>query len=76
MIIPQLSDNLTRSGNIEIPAECPVCGGPAVSDEDGGTKTLNCTNPDCLAKHVKKFSHFVSRDALNIEGLSESDFSN
>lgn len=72
MIIPQISDNLTRSGNITIPGVCPVCGGAARIYEDGGTKTLNCVNPDCLAKHVKKFSHFVSRDALNIEGLSES----
>lgn len=72
MIIPQLSDNLTRSGNLEIPSVCPVCGGTAKVFEDGGTKTLKCINPDCLAKHVKKFSHFVSRDALNIEGLSES----
>ncbi len=72
MIIPQLSDNLTRSGNIEIPDTCPVCGGRTQIRDDEGTKTLVCTNPDCLAKHVKKFSHFVSRDALNIEGLSES----
>ncbi len=72
MIIPQLSDNMTRSGNIEIPTICPVCGGEARVFDDGGTKTLNCVNPDCLAKHVKKFSHFVSRDAINIEGLSES----
>ena len=72
MIIPQLAGNLTRSGNIEIPAVCPVCGGPTLIRDEEGTKTLNCVNPDCLAKHVKKFSHFVSRDALNIEGLSES----
>lgn len=72
MIIPQLSDNLTRSGRIEIPEVCPVCGGPTRIRDDEGTKTLICTNPDCLAKHVKSFEHFVSRDALNIEGLSES----
>ena len=72
MIIPQLAGNLTRSGNLEIPAVCPVCGGPTLIKDEDGTKTLNCVNPDCLAKHVKKFSHFVSRDALNIEGLSES----
>lgn len=72
MIIPQLSDNLTRSGNIEIPEVCPVCGGRTAIRDDEGTRTLNCTNPDCLAKHVKRFSHFVSRDALNIEGLSEA----
>ncbi len=72
MIIPQISDNLTRSGNIEIPTGCPVCGGETAIASDGGTRTLICTNPDCTAKHVKRFSHFVSRDALNIEGLSES----
>ena len=72
MIIPQIAGNLTRSGNVEIPDVCPVCGGPTRIKDEEGTKTLNCTNPDCLAKHVKKFSHFVSRDAMNIEGLSES----
>ena len=72
MIIPQLAGNLTRSGNIEIPPVCPVCGGATEIRDEEGTKTLHCTNPDCLAKHVKKFSHFVERDALNIEGLSES----
>ncbi len=72
MIIPQLAGNLTRSGCVEIPAACPVCGGPTMIRDEEGTKTLICVNPDCLAKHVKKFSHFVSRDALNIEGLSES----
>ena len=72
MIIPQLSDNLTRSANIEISEVCPVCVGPTRIRDDEGTKTLICTNPDCLAKHVKSFEHFVSRDALNIEGLSES----
>ena len=72
MIIPQLAGNLTRSGKIEIPETCPVCGGSTRVKEDEGTKTLICTNPDCLAKHVKRFEHFVSRDAMNIEGLSES----
>lgn len=71
MIIPQLSDNLTRSGNFEIPPSCPVCGGATEVRNENGTKTLMCTNPDCLAKHVKRFSHMVSRDAMNIEGLSE-----
>ena len=72
MIIPQISDNLTRSGKIEIPPLCPVCGGPTKVKEDNGTKVLTCTNPECLAKHVKKFSLLVSRDAMNIEGLSEA----
>lgn len=72
MIIPQLAGNLTRSRNIKIPETCPVCGGKTHVNEEEGTKTLICTNPDCLAKHVKRFEHFVSRDAMNIEGLSES----
>ncbi len=72
MIIPQISENLTRSGKMEIPSECPVCGGETVINDDEGTKTLHCVNPGCIAKQVKKFSHFVSRDALNIDGLSES----
>ena len=72
MIIPQLAGNLTRSKNIDIPDTCPVCGGKTRVRDEEGTKTLICTNPGCLAKHVKKFEHFVSRDAMNIEGLSES----
>ena len=72
MIIPQLSDNLTRSGRLEIPSVCPVCGGMTRVTEEDNTKTLICTNPDCIAKDVKRFSHFVSRDAMNIDGLSEA----
>lgn len=72
MIIPQLSDNLTRSGLLEIPASCPVCGGPTRITEEDNTKTLMCDNPSCLAKDVKRFSHFVSREAMNIDGLSEA----
>lgn len=71
MIIPQLSGNLIRSGSFHIPETCPVCGGATKVQSDGGTKVLTCTNPDCLAKQVKRFSLFVSRDAMNIEGLSE-----
>ena len=71
MILPQIADNLTRSGRLEIPAVCPVCGGATAVRQDAGTKTLICTNPACLAKQVKRFSLFVSRDAMNIEGLSE-----
>lgn len=72
MIIPQISDNLTRSANIEIPKTCPVCGGETKIKDEEGTKTLYCNNPNCPAKQVKSFEHFVSRDALNIEGLSEA----
>lgn len=71
MIIPQISANLTQSGNFQIPETCPVCGGETKVQSDSGTKVLVCTNPDCLAKQVKRFSLFVSRDAMNIEGLSE-----
>ncbi|MBQ0018375.1 MAG: NAD-dependent DNA ligase LigA [Clostridiales bacterium] len=71
MIIPQISGNLTRSSRLDIPAVCPVCGGATEIRDEEGTRTLICLNPDCLAKHVKKFSLFVSRDAMNIEGLSE-----
>ena len=71
MIIPQIGDNLTKSGNIELPSHCPVCDGATEIKLMTGTKALTCTNPNCLAKQVKRFSLFVSRDALNIEGLSE-----
>jgi len=71
MIIPQISDNLTRSGNLEIPKMCPVCGGATEVRRDGNATLLYCTNPDCPAKKVKSFAQMVSRDALNIDGLSE-----
>ena len=72
MIIPQISGNLTKSGGINIPSTCPVCGGTTTIHDEDGTRTLHCINPNCLAKDVKTFEHFVSRDALNIEGLSEA----
>ena len=72
MIIPQIAENLTRSGVKDIPKECPVCGGPTRISMENETKTLYCTNPKCQAKHVKSFTLFVSRDAMNIEGLSEA----
>lgn len=72
MIIPQIARNLTRSGVRDIPAVCPVCGGKTQIRQEGNAKTLYCTNPECQAKHVKAFTLFVSRDAMNIEGLSES----
>ena len=72
MIIPQIAENLTRSGVKDIPETCPVCGGATRIAMENETKTLYCTNPRCQAKHVKSFSLFVSRDAMNIEGLSEA----
>lgn len=72
MIIPQIVENLTRSGVRDIPEVCPVCGGKTEIRQVSNAKALYCTNPECQAKHIKSFSLFVSRDALNIEGLSES----
>ncbi len=71
MIIPQIADNLTRSGVKDIPETCPVCGGATEIRSVGDVKSLYCTNPDCQAKKIKGFALFVSRDALNIDGLSE-----
>lgn len=70
MIIPQLADNLTRSGNMEIPEACPVCGIQTIIKQENGVKSLYCPNHKCLAKQLKLFTHFVSRDAMNIDGLS------
>lgn len=71
MIIPQIAENLTRSGTLEIPAECPVCGGKTRIKRENDTEVLLCLNPDCAAKKIKSFSLFVSRSAMNIDGLSE-----
>ena len=71
MIIPQISDNLTRSGVRDIPKICPVCGGATEIRSVNDVKSLYCTNPECQAKKIKSFDLFVSRDALNIDGLSE-----
>ena len=71
MIIPQIADNRTRSGVRDIPEHCPVCGGATEIRSINEVKSLYCTNPDCQAKKMKGFALFVSRDALNIDGLSE-----
>ena len=72
MIIPQIAENLTRSGALEIPDACPVCGGKAIIKNETGVEVLFCINPDCPAKQIKSLSHFVSRNAMNIDGLSEA----
>ncbi len=77
MIIPQIAENLTRSGKMDIPKVCPACGGAteirrSVQGEADAVETLYCTNEQCSAKKIKAFTLFVSRDALNIEGLSEA----
>lgn len=70
MIIPQIAENITGSATIEIPEVCPVCGGPTGIKKANDTESLYCLNPDCQAKHIKRFEHFVSRNALNIDGIS------
>lgn len=72
MIIPQIAENLTRSGVRDIPEHCPVCQGATEIRQLSDAKTLYCTNPQCQAKHIKSFALFASRDAMNIDGLSES----
>jgi len=71
MIIPQIAENLTQSGTEEPPEKCPVCGKKTEIRKEGDVKTLICINPDCPAKKVKSFALMASRDALNIDGLSE-----
>lgn len=71
MIIPQIAENLTSSGNLEIPKVCPACGTQTVIKQDNGVKTLTCPNEACPAKKIKTFVDFVSRNAMNIEGISE-----
>lgn len=72
MIIPQIYENKTRSNLCPIPSHCPVCGGETELVQENGSVVLMCRNPDCYAKKIKSLSHFVSRDAMNIDGLSEA----
>ena len=72
MIIPQIAENLTCSNSIEIPTSCPVCGSVTTIKNENGVKSLYCMNEHCLAKKIKALTHFVSRDAMNMDGLSEA----
>lgn len=72
MIIPQIAENLTKSNQIEIPAHCPVCGAETEIKQDKETKTLICPNGNCKAQRLRAFVHYTTRDAMNIEGLSEA----
>lgn len=72
MIIPQIAENLTQSDNVIIPLHCPVCGGNTNLKSVNDVQSLYCVNPDCEAKKIKSFTHFVGRDAMNIDGLSEA----
>lgn len=71
MIIPQIAENHTRSGSVQIPDNCPVCGGKTEIRNMNDAKSLYCINEECQAKKIKLYTHFVSRDAMNIDGLSE-----
>lgn len=71
-IIPQIKDNLTRSNTCEIPSICPICGQPTSIVKENDSEVLMCDNPDCKGKLLGKLTHAVSRDALNVDGLSES----
>ena len=71
MVIPKIDDNLTRSNTLQIPTTCPCCGEPTQIKYTDNSKVLMCTNPDCTAKKIAQFTHFVSRKAMNIDGLSE-----
>lgn len=72
MIIPQISENLDMSDSLPIPDKCPVCGSPACMEQEADTMVLRCSGNDCPAKDLKAYVHFVERDAMNIEGLSEA----
>lgn len=72
MIIPQIGENLTKSGVKDIPSNCPACGGKTVIEKVNDVESLYCRNPECPAKAIKGFTLFVSRDAMNIDGLSEA----
>jgi DNA ligase (NAD+) len=71
MIIPQIAENLTKSGSEKPPATCPVCGSPTEIQDNANVRALYCPNPQCAAKQIGKFNHFVSRNAMNVDGMSE-----
>jgi DNA ligase (NAD+) len=72
MIIPQVAENITGSGPVRAPENCPVCGEQTDIKQESGVKVLFCANAECPAKHIKSYTHFVSRDAMGIDGLSEA----
>lgn len=72
MIIPQIEENLTKSGTVEVPCACPACGKETIIRNDNGIETLYCRNEECPAKAIKRFTLFVGRNAMNIDGMSEA----
>lgn len=75
MVIPKIDDNITRSNTLKIPTTCQCCGYPTEVKYTDNSKVLMCTNPDCPAKKLARFTHFVSRKCMNIDGLSEKTLS-
>ena len=71
MVIPKIDDNLTRSNTLVIPNKCPCCGADTIIKDTDNSQVLMCPNPDCTAKKIAQFTHFVSRKCMNIDGLSE-----
>jgi DNA ligase (NAD+) len=71
MVIPKIDDNLTRSNTLVIPTKCPCCGAETIIKDTDNSQVLMCPNPDCSAKKIAQFTHFVSRKCMNIDGLSE-----
>lgn len=72
MVVPKIDGNLTRSNTLEIPSKCPCCGADTVIKDTDNSQVLMCVNPDCAAKKIAQFVHFVSRKCMNIDGLSEA----
>lgn len=72
MVIPKIDDNLTRSNTLSIPDKCPCCGSETIIKDTDNSQVLVCPNPDCSAKKVAQFTHFVSRKCMNIDGMSEA----
>ena len=71
MVIPKIDGNLTRSNTLVIPNKCPCCGADTIIKDTDNSQVLMCPNPDCTAKKIAQFTHFVSRKCMNIDGLSE-----
>lgn len=72
MVIPKVHDSIDKSGNFNIPTNCPICHQPTIIKKDNDSEVLICTNEDCEGKLLKRLSHAVSKNALNIENLSEA----
>ena len=72
MVIPKVHDSIDKSGNFTIPSTCPICGEPTKIVKDNDSEVLMCTNDNCAGKLLGKLCHAVSKNALNIEGLSEA----